>query len=345
MPDVTATISKIKLANGNVYEIKDAFARQQLESIKSTVAGGVQYVGATTTELVDGATTAVVTIKKGEGTEDHTAAIGDMVDYNNILYIFNKNSQWDQLGSASPLGKLAYKDNAEGTVTPTATFETQTFTGNEATITVPVTADGDVKVSAATPSEGETANYTPAGTVSAPKFTGTEGDVTVSGVADGDVTVSVGDGAANYTPAGTLKDLKTTLTPTTDTIKPVATLGTAASLETTVADETLSINFTPNTLPTLGDAKEFVTGATAETTGGFEGAGVDLEAAFKGKTTSATGKFTPDGKVDAPGFTGTGVVVKAGFTGKEVNATATYTPEGTVSDIKATFDEKTVTVE
>ena len=64
----------------------------------------------------------------------------------------------------------------------------------------------------------------------------------------------------SFTPAGSVSKPAVTVTPTTDTIQPVSSVGTAASF--TVSGEELTI--VAGTAPTLGSAKTFVTGASAE---------------------------------------------------------------------------------
>ena len=64
----------------------------------------------------------------------------------------------------------------------------------------------------------------------------------------------------SFTPSGSVSKPDVTVTPSTDTIQPVSSVGTAASF--TVNGEELVI--TPGTAPSLGTAKTFMTGASAE---------------------------------------------------------------------------------
>lgn len=57
-----ADISQITLPSGSVYNIKDAQARNDIESIRSAVSGGVSFLGITTTELTDGASINTITV-------------------------------------------------------------------------------------------------------------------------------------------------------------------------------------------------------------------------------------------------------------------------------------------
>lgn len=317
-----ADISKITLPSGTTYDIKDAVARQQ-------IAGGVHYVGVTTTALTDGATTNPITI----GGNSYTAANGDMVVYGNQEFIFSgDDNAWHEFGDLSGLGDLAYQDTATGNFTPAGTVSQPTFTGST------MTSTGD---------------FTPAGTVSQPTFTGTEGNVSVSGTPSG--TIGVGTGSANYTPGGTVSAPTITVTPASSTGYVAnsatgggtVTAGTAASatmpvLSTSVSNETLVLNwtdgsFTANTptavtLPSF-TSKTIVTGiSNAEASQpAFTGDGVNLQ--FTGTTMSSSGKFTPNGTVSQPTFTGT-----------QGSMSVSGTPEGTVSKPTFTGTQGTVTV-
>lgn len=155
--------SKITLPTGGTFLVKDSEAREEIESLKKATAGGVSYLGTTTTELVDGAMTSPIDIKNGDKTTSVEAVTGGMVNYNNVMYAWN-GDQWDQLGSAGAIKALAYKDSVSATYTPTGTV-TGSFQGTEGNISVSGTVATGVNVSAAAPASGETANYTPSGTV------------------------------------------------------------------------------------------------------------------------------------------------------------------------------------
>lgn len=138
MPD----ISKITLPSGTTYDIKDATARQ-------SIAGGVSYVGVTTTALTDGSSTNPITIN---GTS-YTAINGNLVVYESKEFIFSdSDSKWHEFGDMSGLGALAMKDNATGNYTPEGTVSAPTVTVTPATETVYVaqTASGGGAVTAGT---------------------------------------------------------------------------------------------------------------------------------------------------------------------------------------------------
>lgn len=130
-----AELSRIKLPSGNVYDLKDATARKDIETLSSLISGGITYIGTTPNALVDGDTTNPITVNDEESTKSVTVTDGMMVNYNNVMYCWN-GTQWDQLGSAEALGEMAYVDGAGTTVTPTGRVSTPIFTGTETTVTV-----------------------------------------------------------------------------------------------------------------------------------------------------------------------------------------------------------------
>ena len=113
-------ISQINLG-GTLYDLKDAAARADIESLQSAVAGGTHYIGKTTSNIVDGSTTNPVVI----GGEDVTAVAGDIVikdpasgaSETALEYIFD-GTKWSELGSTGHLKGLAYQDQATGSYTP-----------------------------------------------------------------------------------------------------------------------------------------------------------------------------------------------------------------------------------
>lgn len=174
MPD----ISKIKLPNGNVYDIKD----EQARSAKG-------WIGITSTPLTDGATTNPIVI----GSSSVTAGAGDITSYNNIEFIFN-GSTWQQFGDLADLGDLAYVDTASGTFTPEGSVSKPDITVTPTTTSIPnvtsvgsmptyTVADETLTISAGSaPTLGTAISAMTGATAaldSAPSFTGTAGTVTV----------------------------------------------------------------------------------------------------------------------------------------------------------------------
>ena len=152
-------ISQITLPSGSVYDIKDATARQMIESLE----GYTTYLGVTTTPLSDGSTTNPITI----GGKSVTAKTGGIANYGSKEFIFN-GTAWQEFGDLTGLGDLAFKDNATGSVTPAGTVTVSTKTTSNKTATVSKTSG--------------TATYTPEGTVAAPEITVTPSTATVNSI-------------------------------------------------------------------------------------------------------------------------------------------------------------------
>ena len=345
-----ADISKIMLPSGNTYDIKDAIARNLIESL----AGFTKFLGVTTTALVDGSTTNPVIING----ESVTADTGSIVTYGNAEFIFN-GTAWQAFGDLSALGALAYKDEAEGSYTPAGTVSQPTFTGTSSDIDVTVTAKTG-------------GNYTPAGTVSKPTFSGNEltstgkftpaGDITFNNT-NKTATVSSTSGTATYTPDGSVSAPTITVAsagatttvknPTSQTVaKTVASAAPGATAPAnpvtyaTVNNEVLSLYqlgyttgasiTTANVTVKTGDAAYEASEPT------FTGTGVRLvtgnisvpnTATFSGTEGNLSVKGTPAGSVTQPTFTGTAVQIDG-----------TVTPTGTISQPTFTGTADTITV-
>ena len=191
-----ADLSKITLPNGTTYNIKDAQARNDIESIRQSISGGLSFLGETTTEISEGSTTNPIIINGSS----ITAKNGDLVVYGSKEFLFNGTS-WIEMGDLSLLGALAYKNNASGNFTPAGNVTAPTISVDTAGTTTTVnsiTNVGSLPAFSATvsneiltlawdegtlPTKGENvtvktgdASYT----ASAPTFSGTAGTVTVN---------------------------------------------------------------------------------------------------------------------------------------------------------------------
>ena len=337
-----ADISKITLPSGSVYDIKDAQARADIESIRSAVSGGVSFLGITTTALTDGASTSTITIDGN----NISAINGGMVIYGNDEFIYaESDSKWHRMGPAGEFKALAYKDSASGSYTPAGTVSKPTFTGSSSAVSITATTN-------------TSGNYTPAGTVSKPTFTGSSmnsggkftpsGSVTVSTntTENKTATVSTTSGTATYTPAGTVSAPTITVTPNTTTVNSITAVGTLPSWSGTVANENLTISWDEGTLPTKGANTTVATGIKTATASqpSFTGTGVRLvtgniavpktyTASFEGTEDDVTVTGTPSGDVSQPTFSGTKVQL-AGQT----------TAAGSVSQPTFTGTSATITV-
>lgn len=261
-------ISQIKVGD-TPYYLKDAEAREKLDALSSAT----HFIGKTTDALTDGSTTTSVTINGASV----TAAAGDIVyveqgnEEPEVEFIFN-GTKWQELGSTSKLGDLAFKDNASATYTPAGTVSQPTFTGTQGDVSVNGTATGNITSAVATGN----GNYTPAGNISTPAIT-----ITPT-TASGKLVTDAGT-AASYT---------------------------LPTLTTDVQGETLTISFdkgtfTPNKVPTLEASPSALTEVTAALKEApvFTGQATDLT--FTGTAFDSTGTFTPEGTVSKPDFTGT----------------------------------------
>ena len=124
-----AEISKITIPVGNstqTFDIKDQTAR-------AAIAGGVSFLGVTTTPLSDGATTTSISVND----ETVTATNGMMVTYGNKEFIFaDSDNKWHEFGDLSGLGTLAQKNSASGSFTPDGDVSQPTASANTSSTTV-----------------------------------------------------------------------------------------------------------------------------------------------------------------------------------------------------------------
>lgn len=188
-------ISQITLPSGSTYEIKDAWARTQIEAL--TGGSAIVFKGVSSTSLTDGGNENPTV----DGQPVLVKATGELYFYDHQEFIYGDDNKWHLLGSElGLLGALAYEDSASGTFTPAGTVSQPTFTGgsNNVTITASTNASG---------------NYTPTGTISGGVFSASSltstGSFTPSGTvslsnANTTATVSTVSGTATYTPGGTV---------------------------------------------------------------------------------------------------------------------------------------------
>jgi hypothetical protein len=335
-----ADISKITLPSGSTYDIKDAWARDEIAKITGAVGAGVRFIGVSTTAITDGGNqNPTIT-----GMTGYTKANGDLVIYGDKEFIYGADAKWHEFGDMGSLKALAFKDSASTSYTPAGSVS-GTFSGAQTTSTGKFTPAGTVSKPTFTGTEGNvsvtgsvenatvsvgvgtgTANYTPDGTVSKPTFSGTQATIAVSG----------GTGTATYTPAGSVSQPTATVATAgaTTSVTPFGSAGTLPSLTTTVADENLTLAWSAGTLPSAGTAVTVKTGDAAYTIS---------KPTFTGTGTRRTATYTPAGSVSQPTFSGEGVQLTGSITGN-ITSTGKFTPTGSVS--QPTFDgtEDDVTV-
>jgi hypothetical protein len=344
-----ADISKITLPSGSTYDLKDAYAREQIAALSNYTA----YLGVTTTALTDGATTNPIVINSQNVTVSHA---GSICTYGSKEFVWN-GSAWQEFGDLSALGDLAYADTASTSYTPQGSVS-GSFTGSESSVSI-------------TASASDSGNYTPAGTISGTTFTGSSMTSTGTFTPSGTVSLTNSDtsvlvrpalfgGAATYTPEGDItpgeisvktegatstihNPTKQTVAKTVTAAAPGATAPANAITYYSVANETLSLYqlgyttgdsiTTSDVTVKTGDAEYVSTGPT------FSGYGVRLVTENISVPSSASFSGT-EGNVSVSGTT-TGSVSNGTFTGNKVQLAGTTTPEGSIS---ATFSGTAATI-
>ena len=210
-------ISKIVKGQDTLW-LKDAEARQSIEEIEGLIAGGMHYIGKSTTAIADGDATGpwtidgVTYIASGTPAEGQKLLkAGDITIYGESEFIWS--NKWQELGSTGSLGALAFKDSASATYTPAGTNAASavSFTGQTSASFVNGFNDDAVAPSfsegAFTPASLGTGFYSEG---SAPTFTEgaftqgtlpsfTEGTFTPASLAEGFVTAGT---AASYSHSG-----------------------------------------------------------------------------------------------------------------------------------------------
>lgn len=232
-----ADLSKLTF-NGTTYDLKDAVARE-------TLAGAIKILGATTTALVDEATTNPITVNG----ESVTAVQNDAVFYNSKEFVFD-GTYWHEFGDMTGLGDLAQHDLDDIEYTTTVSAQTAETTVSQATATTTVATSTDETATVAPAVSGE-ATYTPAGTITG----------TAIGYASGTwdaVKVSVG-GANNETLI-----IETANEPT------IATQGTFAGTGVRLETGAISVPATFTTTVAEQTASTTVSQATATTTAAYK---------------------------------------------------------------------------
>lgn len=120
-------IKQITLPSGTTYDIVDAGARELIADLQSYT----DYLGVTTTELTDGATTNPIVI----GGESVTAKKGNIANYGSAEFIFN-GTAWFEFGDLSGLGELAFVDSVEATYTPAGSVSKPNVTITASTLPI-----------------------------------------------------------------------------------------------------------------------------------------------------------------------------------------------------------------
>lgn len=324
-------ISQITLPSGSTYDIKDSWARSQIEAI--TGGSAVVFKGVSSTVLTDGGTENPTV----SGSVVTSKSVGDLYFYDMSELIWGPDEKWHLLGDASivgDLGDFAFANTGTTTYKPTGTVSQPIFSGTAATISASYTPAGSVSkptfngtaatISASYTPTGSvtvsstgttnktatvntttgTATYTPGGTVSQPTFSGTPATLSTSlGTVDSasfsgtPATISI---SKSYTPGGTvgIPTISVDTAGTTTTVNSITDVGSLPDFDATVTSEVLTFSWSAGTLPTKGANTTVKTGDALYTS-------------------------------SRPSFTGTAATI---------SASASYTPAGTVSVTKTNKD-------
>ena len=221
-------LSKLSM-NAVAYTIKDAWARAEIDEVKSAISGGTHFLGVTTTNLTDGATTNPITIKG----ESVTAKNGDIVLCSvteggtsiTAEFIFD-GTNWQQFGTQGVLKALAYKDSASGSV------ELPLSSSISAAEYTPLVSKGNLAVDPTSGSVGATATDASFDfTTAAASLSTTTASATVSTEATAaDITTTATAASLTYT--------ATAITAAGPSVSLTYTTGTFAALKDVTYDET-----------------------------------------------------------------------------------------------------------
>ena len=303
-----ADISQITLPSGTTYNLKDAWARTQIEAI--TGGSAIVFKGVSSTALTDGGNEnptvggSVITSK----------STGDLYFYGSEEFIYGDDNKWHSLGdSLANLGELAYKDSVTVKYDKT-TSVTSSFSGAQATVSISAT-------------NNNSGNYTPAGTVTGGVFTGSDSTFTGSYTPAGSVaapTISVST-------AGSTTTIKN---PTSSTVAKTVETATPSS---TVNNELTYYNVANQNLTlykigyTTGDS--ITTSNVTVKTG--DASYQSSSPSFTGTASTVTVNGTPEGSVSGIGFSGTKVQISGTVT---PSGTVTSTPNNTNTNATVTYN-------
>ena len=353
-------ISQITLPNGTTYDLKDGWARTQIEAI--TGGSAVVFKGVSSTPLTDGGNENP-TVNSTAITAKNT---GDLYFYNKEEFIYGPDEKWHSLGPQDQsLGDLAYKNTATAAYTPAGTVTGGTFSGAESSV-------------AFTISNNNSGNYTPAGSISGGGFTGQattfSGTFTPSGsitatvsTANKTATVSTVSGTATYTPAGTCgaPTISVATAGSTTSVKAVDSITSMVSALEAAAPSTATVVNNPITyfavssetlsLYQIGATKSApitTSGVTVKTgdaaysasTSALTGKGVRLQTGNIAVTTSVSGDFNgTQGNISVSG-TPNGSNAASTFSGTKVLISGKTTAAGGVSNIGFSGTPATISV-
>ena len=366
-----ADISKITLPNGNVYNIKDSEAREQLKAF----AGGnaVVFMGVSSTALTDGGNQNPTV----NGQTVTTKSPGQLyfVQGSSKEYVYGADEKWHELGNLESLGSLAYKNTVKYDKTTSASLNANpTFTGNSVhLVTDDISIPNSFTSNFTGTQEDISVTGTPTGEISIPNFTGTGVRLVTDNIAipssasfSGNLLTSTG----SITPSGSVS-VTTKTTANKTAIVSAASSGTATytpegSIETpTISVKTAGSTTTIKNPSSATVAKTVVTAAPGATAPAnnltyYSVTDENLSLYQLGYTTGASITTanvtvkTGDAEYEStqPTFNGTGVrlvtgnipvpsTYEASFTGSASDISVSGTPSGSIG---LTTSNTTVTV-
>lgn len=317
----TPAIGSVKLPNGNVYYLKDNWAREKIGDLGNIT----RYLGITTTPLTDGSTTNPIVING----EDVTARAGDVAIYQTFdgggqlltstEFIFDGTS-WQEFGNIDheDLGAFAYVSSGYTTVTPSGTVSAE-FSGTSVTLSSSYTPSGSVSVdlnNITVPVELQQTISTITGITATPSTTG---NYTPSG----SVTVTLDNSGTKSTNISTFSTLGTlpNLTLSNNGLLN-ARMDASVSEQLELFFDSSALTFDAGTLPSYNSSSVTVITSVGTTVSNaiFNGTSVQLDPA------TATSTITISGSAALSG-TASGT-----FTGESATISIDYTPSGTIEN-------------
>lgn len=293
-----ADISKVNIG-GTTYNIKDAKARLDIESLQSSLTGAMHYIGTTIdpTSIADNSSS-VAYIKTGNATaigyHNGTAPSGSTYTYGGVTYnvtykelkagdvvicgklefaYSDADNAWHEFGSTGSLKALAFKDNASGKYKPKGDVSS-TFSGTTKTVKHTVTNSGSVSASGSFTPEGtvtQGAKQTASVVASYPGTTSKMVKAVVHDTPTAKTAALVTDPRLKTVTATTQKLVKTSIAGVSgSTTASKASAASVAGMTASVADETLtltaqSVSFSNITVPVAATAVSVATGEVSAT--------------------------------------------------------------------------------
>ena len=306
-----ADISKVNIG-GITYNIKDAKARLDIESLQSSVTGAMHYIGTTIDPTSIKENSKEVAYVKTDD-ENATTAIGfytgtaptaTTYTYNGVTYnvtykelkagnvvicgklefVYSDTDKvWHEFGSTGSLKALAFKDKASGRYKPKGNVSS-TFSGTAKTVKHTVTNSGSVSASGSFTPEGtvtQGAKTTAAVVASYPGTTSKMVKAVVHDTPTAKTAALVIDPRLKTVKALTNKLVQTSIAGVSgSTTASKASAASVAGMTASVADETLtltpqSVSFSNITVPVAATAVSVATGEVSSLgTGSYVATGV-----------------------------------------------------------------------